>query len=54
MPLNPSNHMPVLISINIGILHRVLHNDISEFRNIPIVWFKVTKDQEEQYRKAQG
>ncbi len=46
--------MPVLISINIGILHRVLHDNVSEVRNKPIAWYKVTKDQEEQYRKAQG
>ncbi len=43
MPLNPSNHMPVLISINVGILHRDVHYDVSEVRNKPIAWYKEAK-----------
>ncbi len=41
LALNPSKHMPVLMDVNVEIIHRYIGEDCSEDRAKPIAWHRV-------------
>ncbi len=51
LPLNPSKHMPILIHMNVDILHLMINEVDKMGGDKPIAWHRVRHAKENMYRK---
>ena len=53
IPLNPSKHMPVLLELDVKIMHKNIIVDSTDDREKPIAWHKICDADVDRYKKAQ-
>jgi hypothetical protein len=53
MLVNPSKHIPVLLKLDVEIMHRYIDEGNTEVKGKPIAWNRVNDNDTERYQRAQ-